>query len=56
MSVCSTAKRRRAQAKNGYRHLAPKQRPVYKKMDNETSARRLRRLIDTERRIKQAGK
>ena len=30
MSVTATAKRRRRQAKNGYKHLAPKQRPNVK--------------------------
>lgn len=29
MCVCSTAKRRRRQAKQKYNHLAPRQRPNY---------------------------
>lgn len=48
--------RRRRQAKLGYTHLAPQQRPNYKKVDAATSARRLIALIDKERRIKQAPK
>lgn len=56
MSVCSTAKRRRKQAAGGYKHMAPLKRPRYKKRDAQTSAARLRRLIETERRIKQGGK
>lgn len=53
--VCATAKRRRSQARNGYRHLHKTQRPVYSKVDKETSQKRLRRLIETERRIKTKG-
>lgn len=56
MSVCSTAKRRRRQANNGYRHLAKKQRPKYKVRDVNVSKRRLQRLIETERRISQRKK
>ena len=33
--VASTAKRRRRQAKMGYKHLAPRQRPHYKTHTSE---------------------
>ena len=45
--------RRQRQAANGFAHLAPRQRPNYKKRDAATSAARLRRQIDTERRMSQ---
>jgi len=48
--------RRRSQAASGFKNLAPKQRPHYKKMDAATSARRLQALIVRERRIKQGSK
>lgn len=51
-----TCKRRRRQAVNNYKHLGPKVRPSYRKRDAETSAKRLQRLIDTERRMKQKAK
>lgn len=53
MSVAQTAKRRRAQAANKYKHLPPLRRPVYNARDAEKSKRRLQRLIETERRMKQ---
>lgn len=56
MCVAATSKRRRNQAKNDYRHISAKQRPRYKKRDADTSARRLSRLIETERRMKQKAK
>lgn len=49
----ATNKRRRRQAANGYRHLAKLGRPIYSKVSKEKSANRLRKLIETERRIKQ---
>lgn len=49
MSVCSTAKRRRKQAAMGYKHMAPLDRPKYKKRDALTSAQRLRRQIEREK-------
>ena len=48
--------RRYRQAKNKYRHLAPRQRPNYKMRDAATSARHLAKVMATEHRIKQAGK
>lgn len=54
--VASTAKRRRRQAANNYRHMSKQERPRYKKRDADTSARRLQRLIDTERRMKSKPK
>lgn len=54
--VASTAKRKRRQASNNYRHMGPMIRPKYKKSDPETSSRRLQRLIDTERRMKSKPK
>jgi hypothetical protein len=56
MCVAATSKRRRRQSKNDYRHICAKQRPRYKKRDAATSARRLNRLIETERRMKQKAK
>ena len=40
MCTASTAKRRRRQAVNGYKHLGPLKRPKYSKMDAGKSARR----------------
>lgn len=40
MCVCSTAKRRRRQAKNNYNHLAPKQRPNFKMRSAEVASAR----------------
>lgn len=54
--VASTAKRRRRQSTNNYRHMGPMIRPKYKKSDADTSSRRLNRLIETERRMKQKAK
>ena len=45
------AKRRRSQAANGYRHMAPLRRPHYMKVSNEKSARRLAQRIAVERRM-----
>ena len=49
MCVCATAKRRRKQAANGFKHLDKKSRPIYKKRSKEASAARLARLIAEER-------
>lgn len=49
MSVISTAKRRRRQAANGYRHLAKLGRPVYAKKSASKQAARLARLVQRER-------
>lgn len=48
--------RRYKQAKSGYNHLAPRQRPNYKKRDAETSARHLAKTMATEQRIRQSSK
>lgn len=56
MCVAATARRKRRQAKNNYRHLAPLRRPRYKKRDAEKSARILARRIETEKRMKQKPK
>jgi hypothetical protein len=51
--ACATAKRRRSQAANGYRHIHAKARPTYKKRAADVSQKRLQRLIENERRMKQ---
>lgn len=56
MGQARTNARRRRQAVNNFSHLAPRQRPNYKKRDAETSARHQARVLATERRIKQGGK
>lgn len=45
--------RRHKQALNGFAHLAPRQRPNYKLRDAATSAARLRKQIENERRMSQ---
>lgn len=52
----NTSGRRHKQAINNYSHLAPRQRPNYKRRDAAASARRLAKLIATEQRIKQKRK
>ena len=56
MSQARTNARRRRQAVNGYTHLARLGRPVYGKRSAEAAARRLRQVIETERRISQKRK
>lgn len=51
MSVARTARRRRVQARNGYKHLPPLARPKYKRRDKEASARHLQRVIEKARKI-----
>lgn len=48
--------RRQRQAKNGFAHLSPRQRPNYRKRDAATSAARLQRQIANERRMAQGKK
>lgn len=48
--------RRRRQHANGFAHLPPGQRPNFKKRDALTAAARLRRQIETERRMSGGGK
>lgn len=52
----NAAGRRQRQAKNGFNHLTPRQRPNYKMRDAATSARHLEKLRVTEQRIKQGSK
>jgi len=40
MCTAQTAKRRRRQAANGFRHMAPLKRPHYSKVDAGKAARR----------------
>jgi len=56
MSATQQAKRRRRQAAMGFTHLAPDQRPIYKKRSKEASAAHLARIIETQRRIQQGKK
>lgn len=56
MGQARTNARRRKQAAQNFNHLAPKQRPNYKKRDAETSARHQARVIATERRMQQGRK
>lgn len=49
MCVCSTAKRRRRQAKQKFNHLAPKQRPHYKQRSAEISSARDARKLQAQR-------
>jgi hypothetical protein len=46
--------RRQRQAKNGFKHLAPRQRPNYKMRDSATAAERSRKKLqaETERRAR----
>jgi len=55
MSQKAAIKRRWAH-RIGFAHLCTRQRPGWKKRDAAASAQRLRRLIETERRIKAGPK
>lgn len=55
MGQARVNRRRRIQAAHNFDHLAPRQRPNYKKRDAATSARHLEKVMATERRISQAG-
>lgn len=48
--------RRQRQAKNGFKHLAPRQRPNYRMRDLATSVRHEQRLRETAKRIAQGKK
>lgn len=48
--------RRQRQAKNGYAHLTPRQRPNYKRRDIAASQRHEQKLRITENRIRQGKK
>lgn len=45
MSTSKTAQRRRRQAKMGYKHMDPLDRPHYTKVDADTSSKRLSAII-----------
>lgn len=49
MSVCKQAARKRRQAANNYRHMAPQKRPHYLRRDAATASERLARLIEREK-------
>lgn len=51
MCTASTAKRRRSQAANGYKHLDVMKRPIYKKRSQMVLQRRLEAQIIKERMI-----
>lgn len=55
MCVAATAKRRRQQAANGYRHMAPLRRPRYKVRDSSTAAKRERELTERRRLLAARG-
>lgn len=46
-----TARRRRKQAANGFKHMSPLKRPHYKKRSLEASARRLSKVIEKQKLI-----
>lgn len=48
--------RRHKQALNNYAHLAPRQRPNYKRRDAKAAAAHLARVLATERRMAQGKK
>lgn len=50
MSVARTARRRRAQAKKGYRHIAPMDRPHYRAKSAEKSTRQQRQFDENRKR------
>lgn len=49
MCVCATARRRRKQAVNGYRHIAPMRRPRFKLRSASMAAKRLAAIVARER-------
>lgn len=49
MCTASTAKRRRQQARNHYKHLSKQRRPHYRHTDAATAAKRLQQLLARER-------
>lgn len=53
MCTASTAKRRRRQAANNYRHLSKQRRPHYNKVDATKSARREQQKVENQRRMAQ---
>ncbi len=53
MCVAQTCKRRRRQAANGYKHIDPKRRPLYKHRDVTAQIKRLARLVEKEKMMQQ---
>lgn len=51
MCVARTARRRRKQARQGYKHLAKLGRPIYSKPSPGKMSRRLANLIEKQKRI-----
>lgn len=51
--VARTARRRRKQAANAYRHMSKQTRPHYSKVSAEKSARRLSRVINKKKAMEQ---
>lgn len=51
MCTCRTATRRRAQAKNKYRHIAKLRRPKYAMSEAHISARRLQKVVEKQKAI-----
>jgi len=51
-----TAKRRRRQASNNYRHMSPMSRPKYHKKSEEKSLQHEARKLETERRMRQKSR
>lgn len=49
MCTAQTAKRRRRQAANGYRHMSKMKRPRYHKVSKEKADNNLARLIQREK-------
>lgn len=45
MTVAATAKRRRTQARNGYRHMAPLVRPRYRMAGRAALAMLMKRIL-----------
>ncbi len=56
MSVARTARRKRVQAANDYRHLPPLKRPKYSKMDAGKSRRRELAKVEKEKNMRMKKK
>lgn len=56
MCIAATAKRRRRQSVNGYRHISPLRRPHYNKVDPGKSARREATKVANLKRMSQKKK
>lgn len=51
MCTASTAKRKRRQARNGYKHLGPLKRPIFHKPSEAKARRRLRQVIEKQKQM-----